>query len=140
MFDGNGHRSPGSETSLDASDADAGPGAAAPHPDDVFGALSTGERRYLLYGLLEKPTQSFDEVADVVAGYRAGSRGPVGPEERRRIASRLHHVHLPMLQDAGLLRYDHEAGRVSLRDLPRRVLDLVRFAREYDRTGGGQFS
>lgn len=140
MFDGNGKRSPGPETTLGVTEADFGgsdPSTATPHPDDLFGALSAGERRHLLYGLLEEPTRSFDEVADLLAGRESGARGPVGPGGRRRIASRLHHVHLPLLEDVGLLAYDPETGRIRLRDLPPYVEELVRFAREYDRAAGG---
>lgn len=140
MFDGNGHHTPGSETSRDAEDGDFGgydERGSVPHPDALFGALSAGERRHLLYVLLEDPTRTFGEVADLLAGRDAGSSGPVGPAGRRRIASRLHHVHLPLLEDAGLLAYDHESGTVRLCDVSRRVADLIRFAREYDRDAGG---
>lgn len=140
MFDGNGHHTPGSETSLDAEGVDFGrydDRGTVPGPDALFGALSAGERRHLLYALLEEPTRTFEEVADLLAGREAGAGGPVGPAGRRRIASRLHHVHLPLLEDAGLLTYDPESGTVRLRDVSRRVADLVRFAREYDRAAGG---
>lgn len=141
MFDGNGQGAPGPESSLDASDvefgASRGGGGASPNPDDLFGALATGERRHLLYALLEEPTWTVEEAADLLAGCESGTRGPVGPAGRRRIASRLHHVHLPLLADAGLVTYDPETGTIRLRDVAGHVRDLVRFAREYDRAAGG---
>lgn len=55
-----------------------------------------------------------DELADAVAeGDREQPRGdgPDGP--RSEIRTALHHVHLPVLEEAGLITYDEEAHRAE---------------------------
>jgi len=71
--------------------------------DDLFDALSDGQRRHLLAALLDAKTTS--ELPVCVERYTEGST--------RRELVRLHHVHLPKLDSLGFLTWDREAGVVS---------------------------
>jgi len=44
----------------------------------------------------------------------AGGTGEPGGEQRRNVRCRLHHVHLPMLDDAGVVAYDPETKCLRL--------------------------
>lgn len=104
--------------------ADAEPGAVA---DAVFRAVSDTERRYVLYYLRARNSVSVEELATALAGW-LGARGPdpavVTPADHQRVRVRLHHEHLPRLDDEGFVRYDREAGEVELAALPE-TLDTV---------------
>lgn len=77
----------------------------AADPDDLFQVLSDGQRRRVVRVLRERdePT-SLDDLVATLAADEAGST------EQLRLA--LRHVHLPMLADAGSIRYDAETGQV----------------------------
>lgn len=108
-------------------------GHEVPTPNGLFDALSVRLRRQTLYYLLEEPETTIDELADVLAGWRATESGPVGPTERERIALELRHVHLPRLDGATLVEYDSVGGNVRLCDVPEQVREFVQFANGYDR-------
>lgn len=135
MTDGNGERPAGPGIESDAPSID--PGAITPEPDDLYHALSERDRRRTLYGLLDEPRRTREEVADLIAGMRATQNGVVRRTDRQRIETRLHHVHLPLLEDAGLIEYDHDTGVVRLVPLADCVEDLIEFADEYDEIRSG---
>ncbi|WP_324664623.1 DUF7344 domain-containing protein [Haloarcula sediminis] len=77
--------------------------------------LADEQRRSVIESLLTAGRG--DTTLDAFAArlQRAG-HGQV--DSRQHLRCRLHHVHLPMLADAGLLEYDGETKRISL-DGPR---------------------
>jgi hypothetical protein len=86
--------------------------------DYVFNVLSDARRRHVLYYLREHDATSLDELADVIAGWLMVDRVTITtPTRRDRIRIKLHHVHLPMLDDIGFLAYDRESNHARLRDL-----------------------
>ncbi|WP_435344806.1 DUF7344 domain-containing protein [Haloarchaeobius sp. HRN-SO-5] len=104
-----------------------------PPPDDLYHVLAGTLRRRLLAHLLENPELSFDEAADVLAGWSAASEGDVvTPSDRERIETELHHVHLPMLDEAGLLTYDHDAEEIRRAALADAVVEVIYTAIDYD--------
>lgn len=96
-----------------------------PFPVGLYRALAVPERRRALYYLLDRSRVSLDELADVLAGWRATDAGMVGPEERGRIRTVLERVHLPLLEDVGLVDYDPDAGTVALPPLTRSVRRVI---------------
>lgn len=94
--------------------------------DELYRMLADARRRRVLWFLLEHPRTTMEELADVVVGWRASTGAVVGPDDRREIAVSLHHVHLPLLDQAGLLCYDHGSGAVELASLPEGVRTLIR--------------
>ena len=60
------------------------------------------------------------ELAAAISDREAGRRS----EPQRRLEVRLHHVHLPMMADVGVIDYDSEANRIEPR--PSRLGALTR--------------
>ncbi|WP_135807049.1 DUF7344 domain-containing protein [Halorussus marinus] len=77
--------------------------------DAVFEMLRSERRRNALYVLYRRPGPiQVSALADEVAT-REGVELP-------RVATALRHVHLPKLDDAGAVEFDHETGSVRLGD------------------------
>lgn len=56
-------------------------------------------------------TAPFEELTDAVAVHEvAVHEGNRSLDRLERVATALHHVHLPKLADANIVAYDHEAG------------------------------
>lgn len=86
--------------------------------DDVYRALASTQRRRALYVLLVQEDTTIAELATVLAGWEATDAGTMrGPADRRRIRTDLHHRHLPVLADAGLVEYDPEEATVAAEPL-----------------------
>lgn len=101
--------------------------------DAVFRALRERERRLVVYFLLDRERTDLSELADVVTGWTAaGGPGTATSEDRARVRVALHHRHLPVLEAAGLLAYDVDAGTVALEPLSDRVRSLLEWARAFE--------
>jgi DNA-binding transcriptional ArsR family regulator len=88
--------------------------------DRVLQSLADGQRRTVL-GLLTARSVpvSLEDLATAVADDPASSIGDDGSgDDAATVAARLTHVHLPALDDAGLLEWDREADRVTTGDAP----------------------
>lgn len=80
----------------------------------MFGAVSNERRRYVLYSLDERDTDvAIDSLVDRIASVEAGASERVLDEHRERIATALHHAHLPRLADIGLIEYDQTTKTVA---------------------------
>lgn len=78
--------------------------------------LADDQRRFVIESL-RTARSGVDTTLDEIASHldRAAQRaGSEHAESRRDLRCRLHHVHLPMLADAGMLDYDPETKRVCL--------------------------
>ena len=115
----------------------------SPSADDLYAALARYPRRRVLSYLLEQPTASVDELADLLVGWEAAARDrSMGPDERTRVLLELVHVHLPHLDDAELVVYDAEvdadadvdANQVRLRPIDEQVREAIGLALELDET------
>lgn len=79
--------------------------AASANPDRLYRLLADGERRALLGVLLERDQPvSFEALQR-----RLAERG----DSERAVGIRLVHVHLPKLDEADLVDYEGERGRVE---------------------------
>ena len=89
--------------------------------DEVFRALADEQRRLVVRYLLDETdgVASEQEVADYVSAH--------GTEEGAEALVGLRHSTLPMLDEAGLIRYDADRGRVRDRsdDIVENVLTAV---------------
>ncbi|MFW5911105.1 MAG: DUF7344 domain-containing protein [Halolamina sp.] len=91
-----------------------------------YRALASTERRRLLQYLLDGEERTVDEIATVLVGWEVSESGTIGgPEDRNRTLLGLHHVHLPMLDDAGLVAYDRDRGTVRIEPLDPTTVELV---------------
>lgn len=100
----------------------------SPIDDEVFTALRSRRRRYVLYVLLVHESISTTELADAVAGWTGVASGMVSPGRREEVDTSLRHRDLPALEDADLLT--REGDTVSRTDWPRRVRELIEMALE----------
>lgn len=79
--------------------------------DDVFDLLSEPRCRLLLYYLSKREeVAALADVAECVARWEDDR--PVTPERVDRVASELHHVHLPRLAADQVLEYDTRSNTV----------------------------
>jgi len=96
-----------------------------PFDHQFYRAMASRDRRRLLYVLLDDEERAVEEVATVLGGWDATESGTVAhPDDRNLVLLRLVHIHLPLLDDAGLVAYDDERGTV-------RLASLDETAREY---------
>lgn len=101
--------------------------------DEFYRLLSAAQRRHTLYFLQERSRATLAELSDVLAGWRATRNGcVVGPRERERIRTTLHHSHLPAFETAGIAVYDRDDREVSLSPSLAPVSSILRLARTYD--------
>lgn len=90
--------------------------SATAETDELFAVLSNANRRFVLAHLAQRGTPpTLDPLAAALAEWSDDLS-----HEDARIA--LHHVHLPKLEDAGLVEYD---DTVALTDDAADSLDLV---------------
>jgi DNA-binding transcriptional ArsR family regulator len=83
--------------------------------DAFYRALAAGPRRRLLAYLLEHGTATRDDLASMLVGWETTETGGFsGPDDHQRTVIALEHVHLPLLDDAGLIDYDDETTEVTL--------------------------
>ncbi len=116
------------DTLLSAEQATLGNDLPAAVPDDVYRALAQSERRQLLSHLLEEQTVTLNEATDIIVGWKVTAEGPVGPDERERIRGALHHIHLPLLEEVGLVSYDREREEIQLSSLTDPVRGVIESA------------
>ena len=89
--------------------------------DQVVRVLADRQRRRVLESLKTATAPiGLADLAVELARHESDTAGGVSFDERaQRLRIRLHHCHLPMLDEAGLIDYDVENKHVSLSDNPR---------------------
>lgn len=84
--------------------------------ETIFEMLSNTRRRYVLHCLFQEERQhSVRELSTQLAAWE--NEIPVSEvsyEQRRRVHTTLHQLHLPKLADSGIIEYDPRAGTVTL--------------------------
>lgn len=94
-------------------------------PDEMFSVLADRRRRVIVASLLagdnSVPVDSL--TADVLVGTEVPT--DEAAEMRTRIATELHHVHLPKLEAAGLVEWDRDHEVVAPTDHLPELASLV---------------
>lgn len=86
-------------------------------PDTLLSAVSNEHRRAILTALDDQPekTLEFDALVEEVADrVQDGNAEPASDDQRQRVRIALHHTHLPKLEEAGMIDYEAETGRVQV--------------------------
>ena len=106
-----------------------------PHSDSdlsvsvIFDLLSAHRRRYILYYLTRKVgAVSLEEVAEGIAL----QEGEPTQNRFERICTGLHHNHLPKLSDANVVRYDRNAGTITLLEAASQLDPFLELAMSHD--------
>ena len=86
--------------------------------DRWFGILSDQRRRFVLLALADhEGTHMLRDIAEQIVAWEEGKlRREVTEEERKRVSVSLYHVHLPKLEDAGIVEYT-ETSMVAVRPI-----------------------
>jgi DNA-binding transcriptional ArsR family regulator len=108
--------------------------------DQVFEVLKSPRRRYALYYLRrEGGSAELSDLTDQVAAWENDTTPPeLSTEQRKRVYISLYQTHLPKLDDAGIVDYDEESGKITLSrrareldtylgDVPRREIPWDRY-------------
>jgi IS4 transposase len=106
--------------------------------DEVFELLASRRRRYALYYLRgrQEPVHR-DEMTRRVAAWEAGvPPDDVSDAAATRVATSLHHVHLPRLREEGLVEYDPRHGDVVSAEQFGRVEPYLDLAADEERPDG----
>ena len=90
--------------------------------DVAFDVLADSNRRDILSYFTTGPDQAdLQDLVDYVGT----------ANENRHTATTLHHLHLPKLAEAGLIRYDHERKMVVARDSIQDLEPYLEWARQH---------
>jgi hypothetical protein len=117
----------------DADDTESGPDGSETDSnltrDEVFKMLSNRRRRYVLHylGRNDAPV-SLRALAEQVAAWENGVEHDPTSDERKRVYTALQQFHLPRMDGAGVVEYDHHRGIVELTEAAERFdvyLDIV---------------
>ncbi|WP_458185070.1 DUF7344 domain-containing protein [Haladaptatus sp. NG-WS-4] len=86
--------------------------------EDVFTALGNERRRYAVHYLLRD--EGDVEIGDLAVQIAAWENGKgvedITPQERRRVYNALQQVHLPKMDEVGIIQFDADRGVVSVSD------------------------
>ena len=82
---------------------------------EVFTLLANPRRRYALHYLRQVDgTAELREMADRIAAWEAGSTVEgLTSNQRKKVYTSLQQTHLQKLQDAGIVKYDRQAGVIE---------------------------
>lgn len=96
-----------------------------PSTDEIHRVLANARRRRTLR-CLERVAESVS--LDRLARHVSTMEGPVGDDHRPEQGSvrvALHHAHLPLLADVGLIEYDAETERIHPGPFPPQITDAL---------------
>lgn len=101
--------------------------------DEIFHLLSNSRRRYLLYYLERRggSAELRDLARLIAADENETTSADVSSDAIRRVYISLYQLHVPNLEEYGIIEYDEETTIVSMTDRVDEMFDL--FATEEDR-------
>ena len=107
--------------------------------DRVFSTLSDSQRRLVCRYLAraDEHVVSVGELSAFVADARTDRSPATHDDQRSRIETRLYHVHLPALDDAGIVDYDAKNGSVTVDSAFPIAVDLLRTVDDQPERAGG---
>lgn len=82
--------------------------------DELFELLRPARRRQLLYYLqdLERGETTLERAVRAVSAFDSSTDPPGNVPRRQAVRVSLAHIHLPRLDAAGVVEYDHRSGSV----------------------------
>lgn len=98
----------------------------------LFSALSQRRRRIVCYHLRETGRADLRTLADTVSGWLAVGPGPDDSVDHESVRVDLHHVHLPKLDDSGLIDYDCDEQVATWKPVPAFADEVLAVALDAD--------
>ena len=81
---------------------------------DRYRILADERRRLLLTNCASVSAPFETSLGELASDLSVLEAGPGGAAAKRDLLVQLHHVHLPMLEECGLLNYDPESKRIRI--------------------------
>jgi len=83
--------------------------------DEAFSILSNRRRRFALHALREQGSKmELGTLAECVAAWEQGvGRDEISAAERKSVYTSLQQMHLPMMDDADVVRFDKRSGTID---------------------------
>lgn len=103
--------------------------------EEVFDVLSNERRQCVLHYLKQTDGRRVElrEIVDYVTAWENDATlGNVSSDERKRVYTALRQSHLPRLEDAGIIEYEHLRGEIELTDRAREVQLYLEFVPKHD--------
>lgn len=103
--------------------------------DDIFQVLSNDRRRYTLHYLKQREDERVPlrDIVDTVAAWENGTTvQELDSNTRKCVYTALRQSHLPRLDDAGVVDYDHLRGEARLTDAASSVQMYLEYVPEND--------
>lgn len=99
--------------------------------DELFGALADERRRHVLYCLREEERTELEALCVRITSRLLDRSADELPEDVvEDLRTELHHVHLPLLDDCGVIEYDSRSNAVVYREPPEAIETLLEFCAE----------
>lgn len=92
--------------------------------DDIFGILSNDRRRCIVHYLKKHDARPVElrELVDYVAAWETNTPvDELDSDERKSVYAAIRQTHLPKMEEAGIVEYEHMRGEVELTDCAREV-------------------
>lgn len=112
-----------------------GPPSQAVPRKEIFDVLSNERRQCVLHYLKQHEGRRVElrELVDHVAAWENDTTPEhLNSDERKRVYTALRQSHLPKLDDAGVIEYEHMRGEVELTDQARQVQLYMEYVPEQD--------
>lgn len=100
----------------------------------IFRVLSERQRRYILYHLQEQqqPIPLEELIGHLMEQEPDEEQVESRDEIYNRLLTELHHTHIPMLVDAGIVQYDSETDLLAFTEDIRPLDEHLRLAEQYE--------
>jgi len=98
----------------------------------LFSALSHRRRRIVCYHLRETGSADLPSLVDTVTGWLTVGPGPDESVDTDAVRIDLHHVHLPKLDESGLVDYDYDERVATWNAVPAFAGDVLTVALDAD--------
>lgn len=105
-----------------------------PH-EDVFDVLSNDRRRCIVHYLKKHDGRRVElrELIDYVAAWETNTPvDDLDSDERKSVYAAIRQTHLPKMEEAGIIEYEHMRGEVELTDCAREVQLYLEYVPEND--------
>ncbi|QLG47435.1 DUF7344 domain-containing protein [Natrinema halophilum] len=94
--------------------------------DDVLRLFADRHARYAVVYLIDNPTPTLEDLADVIAAKDATNESTIAaPADRNQIRTHLYHAILPRIEALGFITFETETNAVTGTDIPNAVADAL---------------